>query len=695
RSEQKLSNILESSFDAIITTDENGLITYWNLEAQRVFAASKNEAAGMHISRFLKCAESDADLQLLDKLLVNDAGEFVSKRLELNGTRASGEQFPVEVTFTPNRTDDGWLITAFLRDVSERNKAELLTKRLALIVESSQDAIVGKKLDGTITSWNPGAEQIYGYKAEEAIGQNVSLIVPPARLAELEQINAAISRDQAIKDFETVRLRKDGSELDVSLSASPIKRLDGSIEGAAVISRDITIRKDLEKRISEFYSTVSHELRTPLTSIRGSLSLIDDEIVEPNSEEAREMIKIAKNSSERLVRLINDILDLRKIESGKLELHLSESQPESLVQLSLDAMQGMARQAGVNLASNIEGQFKLSVDEDRIVQVLTNLLSNAIKYSKDGDSVLVSVVASDGNMVRFSVIDEGPGIPMREQHKLFEKFQQVDSSDTRPKEGTGLGLAISKAIARQHGGSIGVYSREGLGSTFWFEVPALAVLPAEENESLEQLAKRLVLIVEDDLGFSQMLELRLIKEGYRTKAAYSIFQARKILESTVPDVVLMDLILPDGTGLDLLEEMRRSRTTVDIPVILATGKQRDDLSCSVPIVFDWFHKPFEPEHLINCVNRACATVAGQTILVVEDDSDTRAVIVAQMQKLAVRCIEADSANSAIALARRLKPDVIILDVGLPDRSGFDVVAELRELKTCALLVYTALDLTAT
>ncbi len=697
RNEQKLANILESSFDAIFTTDEAGLITYWNLEAEKIFAICKSEATGLHVSSFLRSAV-EGDMKLLESLLGNEQGDFECKRLELTGTNSSGEQFPVEVTFTPNKTDDGWLITALLRDISERKKAEMLTKRLALMVESSQDAIIGTFMDGTISNWNPGAEKIYGYKADEVLGQHISLIVPANRINEIAEKISTIKKQEALRDFETVRLRKDGSEVDVSMTASPIKRLDGTVEGISVIARDITTRKELEKRISEFYSTVSHELRTPLTSIRGSLSLIDDEIVELNSEEAREMIKIAKSSSERLVRLINDILDLRKIESGKLELHLSETRAEDLVRLSLDSMQGMARQAGVTLTSNVEGTFDLSVDEDRIVQVLTNLLSNAIKYSKEGDSVLLSVIASDANLLRFSVIDEGPGIPMRDQHKLFGKFQQVDSSDTRPKEGTGLGLAISKAIVREHCGIIGVHSREGIGSTFWFELPARHAESRIASDfsvrTMLDLAKKTVLIVEDDIGLSHMLELRLIKEGFRTRAAHSVEQARQLLTSVMPDVVLMDLILPDGTGLDLIAEMRENSGTSAIPVILVTGKQRDDLSCPLPIVFDWFQKPFEAERLVGCVNRACAAVTGQTILVVEDDADTRAVMIAQLQKLAVRCIEADSAEAAISLARLVKPDVIILDVGLPDRSGFEVVDELRELKTCALVVYTALDLSA-
>jgi PAS domain S-box-containing protein len=305
----------------------------------------------------------------------------------------------------------------------------LAVRQLAAIVESSNDAIISENLDGEVLSWNRGAEKMYGYSAEEVIGRKITLIFPEGSEGELHDLLAQVRSGASIEEFETVRRRKDGTFLNVAITISPLRDSDGNVEGASVIARDITNRKEIEKRISEFYSTVSHELRTPLTSIRGALGLIDDDIIEHGSTESREMIRIARTSSERLVRLINDILDLKKIESGKLELIKEEITASALLSKGIDAMEGMAREAKVEISHSVDPGIMLEADADRLTQVLTNLISNAVKYSEPGSLVMITVEPSDDNKVRFSVTDEGPGIAVEHQGKLFGKFQQIDSSD--------------------------------------------------------------------------------------------------------------------------------------------------------------------------------------------------------------------------------------------------------------------------
>jgi signal transduction histidine kinase/CHASE3 domain sensor protein len=235
-------------------------------------------------------------------------------------------------------------------------------------------------------------------------------------------------------------------------------------------------RKESETRVSEFYSTVSHELRSPLTSIRGSLGLIEGGTVGDVPAEALEMVNIARSNCDRLIRLINEILDLKKIEAGKLQLTLRTIDPVEIVSEALEGLKSMADQSGIVLKQEILCMDKINVDHDRLIQVLTNLVSNAIKFSERAGEIDVRVYKSEGYL-RFSVIDHGPGIGSEQMHKLFGKFQQLDSSDSRRQGGTGLGLAISKSIVELHGGNIGVDSEVGKGSTFWFEIP-LAELPA-------------------------------------------------------------------------------------------------------------------------------------------------------------------------------------------------------------------------
>jgi signal transduction histidine kinase len=274
--------------------------------------------------------------------------------------------------------------------------------------------------------------------------------------------------------YEAVNVRKDGSMVDVALSISQVKDHADKVVAVSLIARDITHKKIVEQRMREFYGIISHELRTPLTSILGALSLLESGVIEANSEIGAELISTAKMSSERLNRLISDILDLRKIESGNLELNIENADSTVLIESAINSMQGMAKDRRIKLTTRLTNRCVLAVDTDRVTQIITNLISNAIKYSDRKGSVLIyDEQPSNPDMLRISIQDNGPGIPAEFQPKLFQKFMQVDSSDTRAKEGSGLGLAICQAIVTEHGGAIGFVSKEGAGSTFWFELPQI------------------------------------------------------------------------------------------------------------------------------------------------------------------------------------------------------------------------------
>lgn len=375
-----------------------------------------------------------------------------------------------------NQLDDSLMesyasVALQLGQFTERLEAQSNAQQLAAIVQHSQDAIISASLSGTIISWNKGAENLFGYAAAEVKGKSVEMLLLNQSHDQFSSLVAGLIDDKSVEDFETVNVRNDGSKVDVSLTISPVRSESGGVTAMSIIARDITHKKVIEQRMREFYSVISHELRTPLTSIRGSLGLLADGVVPLDSPEGAEMIALAKSSSLRLLRLINDILDLRKIEAGSLELDLQSIDSTEVVERSIEAMLGLAYTRGVKLTPKYERQGMLVADLDRITQVMTNLISNAIKYSERGGEVLISVLpAEHSGKMRFAVKDSGAGIAKEHQSKLFGKFQQIDSSDSRAKEGTGLGLAISKAIVEQHGGIIGVDSTPGAGSTFWFEL---------------------------------------------------------------------------------------------------------------------------------------------------------------------------------------------------------------------------------
>lgn len=286
----------------------------------------------------------------------------------------------------------------------------------------------------------------------------------------LKQAIADASNGHFVR-FEASHPSADGELVSVDFSLKPVFDHDGKIVLLIPEGRDISDKKRAELRVSEFYSTVSHELRTPLTAIRGSLGLIEGGLAGDVSEKTLKLVEIASNESDRLIRLINDILDLRKIEAGMLDLNRRAVTAEKLVNSTILSLTPLASQSEIALKCHLNYSGILHCDEDRTVQILNNLISNAIKFSENKAEVVICSEQTNEDMIRFSVKDSGPGIPAHLQEKLFGRFQQIDQSDKRKKGGTGLGLAISKALVEQHGGKIGLTSNNGPGCTFWFELP--------------------------------------------------------------------------------------------------------------------------------------------------------------------------------------------------------------------------------
>ena len=357
-------------------------------------------------------------------------------------------------------------------------EAETATVRINAVLSSLSEGVYQLDIDGLLNYINPAGEGILGYRSSEIMRKNMHDLIhyklPDGTLRPSESC-ALLSVLQDGVRYETREeyfVHKNGTFIPVQCSSSPLIA-QGKVIGAVVSFKDVSERHAVERRISEFYSTVSHELRTPLTSIRAAFGLMEGGAAGMLSERATKLVKLGNQESQRLMRLINDILDMKKLEYGKLELHQTDVPIDSLISETLASMQVCA--ADENILLKCESQLTgLSVfcDRDRIVQVLTNLVDNAIKFSPPASTVTMAVSATDHpDEVEFVVSDRGPGIAAEQCSQLFHMFHQLDSSDSRAKGGTGLGLAISKAIVEQHGGRIGVRSTAGEGSTFWFTLP--------------------------------------------------------------------------------------------------------------------------------------------------------------------------------------------------------------------------------
>ncbi len=374
--------------------------------------------------------------------------------------------------------DNARLYQEAQEELVERKETEELLKRreeehyrLAAIVESSNDAIVGKTLEGKITSWNHAAELLFGYSAEEAIGQSIIMIIPPELRYEEDTIIGNLRQGIRIQHFETVRVRKNGTRVNVSLSISPVKDSSGKIIGAAKIARDITQQKEIEQRKDDFISMASHELKTPVTSIKGFTQLLVRRFQRLGDEESLRFLSRMDTQLNKLTKLIGDLLDLSKIQAGRLEYREEPFELDQLVEEVIENVQGTtSTHALVHDVSAPEQHVRVLGDRDRVGQIFINLLTNAIKYSPKADRVLIQVTQEGDNAV-VRVQDFGIGIAPDYHEHIFDRFYQINEPDVKTYPGLGIGLYISKEIVEQHHGHIKVSSKKGEGTTFAVFLP--------------------------------------------------------------------------------------------------------------------------------------------------------------------------------------------------------------------------------
>ncbi|MCT7963345.1 PAS domain S-box protein [Laspinema sp. D1] len=467
-SQARLAGLVEIAGDAILSVDAKQRITLFNQGAERIFGYCAAEVLGQPLdllmpSRFVNNHRLWVENFGKTSVRAGSMGEGT----EITARRSDGTEFPAEASISKLEIEGEQIFTAILRDISDRKRTEAALSQLAAIVEDSEDAIFSKTLDGTVVSWNASAQKLFGYSPAEAIGQSIlTLIVPSDRQSEETTLLEKIVQGESVQQFETVRMRKNETLIHVALTISPVKDGRGKMIGISTIARDISDRRQIERMKNEFISIVSHEIRTPLTSIRGAIGLLASGIYQNKPERVQRMLEIALTDSDRLVRLVNDILDLERLESGRLELVKERCDAAKAIAQAVEGLQAIADQAGVRF-SLPPGTATVWASPDALQQVLTNLLSNAIKFSPP-QSIITLTVQPQWQGVLFAVQDSGRGIPPDKLEMIFNPFQQVDASDSRQKGGTGLGLTICQRIVHQHGGRLWVESTLGEGSTFYF-----------------------------------------------------------------------------------------------------------------------------------------------------------------------------------------------------------------------------------
>jgi PAS domain S-box-containing protein len=600
-----------------------------------------------------------------------------------------------------------------IQDITARKQAEVKLQNLSNALESAVEGIAQVDARGYYTYVNHAYAEMSGYKQEELIGMESKITVHPEDLekaiyAYQEMLNKGKS------EVEVRGLRQDGSIFDKQLVI--VKDFNPEIIGHYCFVKDISDRREVERLKDEFVSVVSHELRTPLTSIRGSLGLVANGVLQSQPEKAQRMLEIAVNNSDRLIRLINDILDIERIESGKVMMNKQICDTALLMNQSVEVMQAMAEKAGVNITVN-PVSARVWADPDRIIQAFTNLLSNAIKFSPLGSTILLTAKVGNGKWnienidednknnlynsqshILFEVKDQGRGIPLDKLETIFGRFQQVDASDSRKKGGTGLGLAICRSIVQHHDGHIWVESAVSQGSSFYISLP---ILPTPEPTSLpDDINTPLVLVCDDDYSARTVIQAMLEERGYRTISAASGTEVIVIATQSSPDVIFLNLMMPGMNGWEALTVLKQQPQTQNIPIIILSGIMPDaSLTTNYPEVNDWIIKPPDEKNLFEALERALSAYNDNDnlkVLIVEDDPDLAQVLIAIFERYGIETHHARNGREAIQLSQFLAPYLLVLDIGLPEVDGFAVVDWLRhhnQLHQVPLVVYSAKDLT--
>ncbi len=563
--------------------------------------------------------------------------------------------------------------------------------RQAAIFDSAIDAIVTLNPSGSIETVNASALRMFGYQASDLDRRDVSMLVDIAPDGEGEFLKRLGASQGALEGGLLRQMearRKDGETFPVDVALGAMHLPTGTHVVAVV--RDISERRRIEQLKDEFVSTVSHELRTPLTSIAGSLGLLAGGAAGPLPEKAARLIQIAQANSQRLVRLINDILDIEKIESGKLRLDMNPLDLREVAQRSIDGVRGYAEELGVTLVLAEGEAAPVMGDADRLIQVVTNLLSNASKFSPRGGEVRITV-DPETRLARLSVVDQGPGIPDAFRSRIFSKFAQADGSDTRAKGGTGLGLAIAREIAERHGGRLWFESAEGEGATFYLDLP----LANESRNSVDGDGPRL-LIVEDDADAAEILRTMLESDGFAADVVATGREGLSAARTGVYAALLVDLQLPDADGISLIRALRSGSDTRDLPVVVVSADTARGMARGRSLeVVDWMEKPFDQNRLRAAVAAIYERQSDRKprILHVDDDRDILEVTASALSGTA-EIIPAESLAAARAVLARTKPDLVILDLGLPDGSGLELLADMGDDagRTVPVIVYSAQEM---
>jgi PAS domain S-box-containing protein len=716
---QRLTPIIEAVPNAIVVVEHNGKISALNTHTEHWFGYTRAELIGQPIEILVPARYHSQHLNDRNGFLAKASHRAMGIGRELFAQRKDGSEFPVEIGLSPLVSGNRLQVLASIVDLTERKKNE---ERFRLVVEAAPNAMVMVNDEGRIVLVNSRTEDWFGYSRSELLGQLTEILVPERFRQPHLDFRRHYMQDVQTRSMgagrELFGLRKDGSEFPIEIGLNPIQTADGMLVLSSII--DISERKQLETRFrehaqqvaqasrykSEFLANMSHELRTPLNSILILSEQLRDNASHNLLPKQVEYADIVHKSGEDLLALINDILDLSRIEAGQMQVHLEKVIIAEFSDYLLHAFEPIAENRQLELRCQIADDVPavVVVDFQRVYQIIKNLLSNAIKFTPAGGKILVqfqgTLLASKPGLM-ITVTDTGSGIPKDKQEHIFLAFQQLDGSTSRKFGGTGLGLAISRQLAELLGGSLQVDSQLGLGSSFSLRVPLREGLDSQEPAAPAEASparslaqpqgkpQHRVAIIEDDLNFS-----RVVADcGHEHDFSCQVYQngtdalAAIILEP--PDAVRIDLLRPDMTGWQLIEQLK----PLHLPILIISCL---DQATSSTIAKPWNYlvKPVDSQQLGRAlellhteIERDTATESGtvrngRMILLVDDDIRNVYAMSGLLEEAGMQvCVARNGAEALEVVRQRQDIDLILMDMMMPVLDGYQATANLRhELK---------------
>lgn len=594
------------------------------------------------------------------------------------------------------------------------------------IVDTAVDSIITIDARGTIQSANSATERLFGYEQKELIGKNVNCLMPPPYAEEHDgylqaYLETGVPKILGIGGRELSGKHRDGKTFPIDLAVSEVKT-DGERRFTGIV-RDITERKQAESELrqakeeaeaanitkSQFLANMSHELRTPMNAIIGYSEMLEEEAEDLGQKDFIPDLRKIHSAGKHLLDLINSILDLSKIEAGRMDVYVEEFDLEPLLQEVATTIRPLVERRANSLEVHYDERVgTMRSDQTKVRQCLFNLLSNASKFTENGLIQLqVTRETKDGlGWIIICVKDEGIGMSPEQVEKVFDAFTQAEGSTTRKYGGTGLGLTITKEFCQMLGGDLSVTSELGKGTIFTIRVPADIEVGTDYRPPLEPTApaesrigtslQPTILLVDDDPTIHDLLGRFLSKEGFQVVSAYQGEDAIRIAKEIHPTAITLDIMMPGMDGWAVLKRLKGDPETADIPVIMASMLQNEDLGYAVG-ASEVLSKPVDRKQLVAILDNYRVNNPASTILVVEDDHDTRQMVVKSLKKIGCGIAEAENGRIALECVHKQRPDLILLDLMMPEMDGFEFVKELRReesQRSIPIIVLTAKDLTA-